>query len=136
MISWYIQLLHEIPAPSPDTLSAEEAPRCSMHVHAVSACWTISWLALLFNEAINPTPHASLSSIRAAGTPCLEECIAYSIYQYNYSKYCERWEIIPCSMVLFYELQFVEYGSIHTPKQINKILAVGALLIAFIQTVS
>lgn len=41
------------PAPSPDMLSAELAPLCSMQVHATSACFNMSWLAsLLRTETI------------------------------------------------------------------------------------
>lgn len=51
------------PAPSPEILSAEVAPRCSIQAQAVSACCSMLWLCLLFNEAMKPTPQASRSSV-------------------------------------------------------------------------
>jgi hypothetical protein len=50
------------PAPSPDMLSAELAPLCSMHVHATSACFNMSWLASLLQ-----TKHDLLSGYSIGG---------------------------------------------------------------------
>mmetsp|Transcript_24635 Transcript_24635/g.63128 ORF Transcript_24635/g.63128 Transcript_24635/m.63128 type:complete len:249 (+) Transcript_24635:167-913(+) len=49
------------PAPSPESLSALHAPRCSMHPSACSDLVTTSWVATLFRDAIKPTPQASRS---------------------------------------------------------------------------
>mmetsp|Transcript_22031 Transcript_22031/g.48086 ORF Transcript_22031/g.48086 Transcript_22031/m.48086 type:complete len:207 (-) Transcript_22031:201-821(-) len=49
------------PAPSPESSSAEHAPRCSMHPKAVRACSTTLWLLTFFRLAMKPTPQASLS---------------------------------------------------------------------------
>mmetsp|Transcript_956 Transcript_956/g.4049 ORF Transcript_956/g.4049 Transcript_956/m.4049 type:complete len:266 (-) Transcript_956:908-1705(-) len=50
------------PTPSPESLSAEHAPRCSMHPTAIKESFTVLCVRSPFNEAMKPTPHASCSS--------------------------------------------------------------------------
>ena len=55
-------MLHMMPAPSPESSSAEHAPRCSMQPSAVSASATVLCVRSPFSDAMKPTPQASLSS--------------------------------------------------------------------------
>ena len=50
-----------IPAPSPLSGSAPDAPRCSILRKAVKALATISCVATFFSVATIATPHASCS---------------------------------------------------------------------------
>ena len=50
-----------IPAPSPESASAPEAPRCSRFESAARARRTVSWEACPSSRATNATPHASCS---------------------------------------------------------------------------
>ena len=50
-----------MPAPSPLSTSAPEAPRCSRFLSAVRAFETISCVGNLFKVATIATPHASCS---------------------------------------------------------------------------
>ena len=50
------------PTPSPESLSAEHAPRCSMHPTAVNESLIVLCVRSPLREAMKPTPHASCSS--------------------------------------------------------------------------
>ena len=52
------------PAPSPEMLSDEHAPRCSMHPSAVRAWETVSCFISFFRLAMNPTCKKSMSEKR------------------------------------------------------------------------
>mmetsp|Transcript_24034 Transcript_24034/g.49240 ORF Transcript_24034/g.49240 Transcript_24034/m.49240 type:complete len:217 (-) Transcript_24034:172-822(-) len=58
------------PLPSPDTLSEEQAPRCSMQPSAPRARSITSWLPGFPGWAMKPTPQASRSSTRDRAPSC------------------------------------------------------------------
>mmetsp|Transcript_2512 Transcript_2512/g.9025 ORF Transcript_2512/g.9025 Transcript_2512/m.9025 type:complete len:303 (+) Transcript_2512:1536-2444(+) len=62
---------HMMPAPSPESLSAEHPPRCSMQPQALMALEMTSCSRTPSRRAISPTPHASRSakSVSASTAP-------------------------------------------------------------------